>query len=88
MSEVKNGYNSQPTRLKFSARDSGRLAEMTIEQEGVERYAPHIVGGGDNRNTNKFVKIDGYSETLAYITLEELLDLRDEINSVIQELVA
>lgn len=28
------------------------------------------------------------SETLAYVTLNELLDLRDEINSVIKELVA
>jgi hypothetical protein len=37
-------------------------------------------------NGEKIMKVDG-QETLAYITLEELLNLRDEINTAIQELV-
>lgn len=46
----------------------------------------------EDEKGNKFVRgksitlMEG-SETLSYATLDELLDLRDEINAVIQELV-
>lgn len=45
-----------------------------------------------DQNNEKFVitrsTIKVESETLAYATLTELLDLRDELNAVIQELIA
>lgn len=97
MSDVKNGYNSKPTSLKFSKREPYRLgdkmvrsAELWIEQEGVERVSHGMTtymrkGVPFKRKTTKVI---GHSETLAYITLEELLNLRDEITGVIQELVA
>lgn len=44
-------------------------------------------GGVKYKRSEVISEVDG-EETLAYITLEELLELRDEINGVIQELIA
>jgi hypothetical protein len=67
------------------------LLGRTLKQvEKGEKYKDFTVVQDDKGNRfvqgEAITKIDG-QETLAYMTLEELLHLRDECNVVIQELV-
>lgn len=77
MSEIKQGYDGKLTQIRIAKYGTGkdRKAEVWIEQEGVREV---LLDGTDV----------GHSETLAYASLDELLALRDEINGVIQDLVA
>lgn len=74
MATIKQGYGGKPTHIKVNAREE-RRAEVWIEQEGVPQAG---LSGAEDAP---------HSETLAYVSLDELLDLRDEINEAIQELV-
>lgn len=69
--KITKGYNDKPTKIRISAVSYDRTAEVWIEQEGI------VKGFGQ----------ESHSETLAYASLIELLDLRDECNRAIQELV-
>lgn len=71
---IKEGYNGEETIIRIYARTDmdKRIAEVWIDQY-------HQPNEGS---------IDEYrKETLAYVTLDELLALKDEINKAIQELV-
>lgn len=80
---IKEGYDGKKTEIKIYARTDckTRKAELWLEQEGVKTYFT-------SRATKNIEESESHSETLHYITLEELLALRDECNAVIQELVA
>lgn len=71
MSTIKAGFNDKPLHIQVSSREDSRTAELWIVQDGLE----------DEVNPNRA------QETLSYITLDELLDLRDELNTVINEIV-
>jgi hypothetical protein len=86
--KIAKGYNSKPTHISIYAKPieiinkgTSRVSELWIVQEGVPRFSlePNLHGG--------YSKIDGHDETLSYMTLDELLALRDECNKAIQELV-
>lgn len=68
---IKAGYGDEPTQIRIAARADSRTAEFWIEQKALE--------GKDGIGT-------AY-ETLSYITLDELLDLKGEIDQAIQEIV-
>lgn len=68
---IEAGYGNKPTQIRVAARPDSRTAEFWIEQEALE--------GREGIGT-------AY-ETLAYITLDELLDLKGEIDKAIQEIV-
>lgn len=69
--EIKEGYNGKPLRLTFRARPETRTTELWLTQEGLEALP------------SEFQK---YKETLSYVTLDELLDLKDEIAAAIKEI--
>lgn len=69
---IKEGFNSKPLHIKIhKSSTSDRVAEVWLDQEGIE----------DASNPQR------YQETLSYATLDELLDLKDELVKVIAELV-
>jgi hypothetical protein len=80
---VSDGYNTDPTEIRIETSNHQRTAELWIEQWGLPRYMVREVDGEE-----VWERTDGHSETLACITLDELMDLRDEINAAIQEIVA
>ena len=68
---IKEGYNSKPLQIKIRKNSSSkRVAEVWLVQEGLP----------DEGNAAR------YQETLSYATLDELLDLQDELKVVIKEL--
>lgn len=69
---IKDGYNNKPTHIRFDT-ESGdvRAAGLWIEQEGLK----DLPGVG-----TKY-------ETLAYATLDELLDLKDELTKAVRKLI-
>lgn len=72
MSIIKQGFNDKPLHIRFDTGSGGdRVAGLWVEQEGLE----------DESNPAR------HAETLSYATLDELLDLKDEITQVIQELI-
>lgn len=85
---IKDGYNSKPTHINIT--DHGnRKAEFWIEQEGIkvmqQGYQVTSIKGKIPK-TQTVTQLVPY-ETLSYITLDELLDLRYDINKAIQEIV-
>jgi hypothetical protein len=85
MAVIKAGYDNKQTHIRVSPAlhdNHERVAEVTIEQEGEPRFFIKEMDG-----EKVWERAHGHSETLAYATLDELLDLRDEINAVIQEIV-
>lgn len=73
---VAKGYGGKPTSIRIYAR-FGAMAELEIEQEGQPRYAESING--------KITRIPGGTETLAYISLQEMINLRNELNVAIKQ---
>ncbi len=70
--KISLGQDDKPLYISVSSRGN-RRANIEVEQiDGT------IGSDGERRNYN----------VLAYATLNELLDLKDEINNVIQELIA
>lgn len=68
--KIKSGFNDEPLELRFQASKKTRTAELWVIQTGLELP----------------VNLEKYKETLSYITLAELLDLRDEIADTIKEI--
>ena len=69
--EIKSGYNEKPLKIRIQvSRKEDRAAELWLMQGGLE-LPPHL---------------EKYKETLSYITLQELLDLRDEVATAIKEI--
>lgn len=89
---VQAGYDNKPTHIRIyaSSPSSERVANLWIEQEGlVEKNKVFVASAKNGRVKNTATETYvGHSGTLAYMTLDELLALRDECNQVIQELVA
>lgn len=70
---IKEGYNDKPTEIKiFKSNTNNRVAQVWLVQHGLP----------DEGNAAR------YQETLSYATLEELLNLQDELKYVIKELVS
>lgn len=76
MAVIKEGYSGKTTEIRVNGQDPSRggFAELWIEQEG----APSYTADGQ-------VSL-GHSETLAYITIQEAIALRDELNVAIKEM--
>lgn len=72
MAVIKNGFNNVPLNIRFTAHSGTFDAGVEIEQRGLDM--------GDE-------KVIQRTDTLSYATLEELVELRDEINKVIAEIV-
>lgn len=70
---VKAGFDDKPLHIRISKGSGNRRAEVWVEQEGLKDLA--------EKEYQRF-------ETLAYATLEELLDLQDELKEVIRELTS
>lgn len=79
---ILDGYGSKPTTIRIDGRvnstNSRRhmIAELWIDQLG----ASHLSKG------KQTIEVEGL-ETLAYMTLEEVIELRDECNSAIQGMI-
>lgn len=72
---VNAGYDNKDTAIRITAR-TPHYDQGKMRRVAELWIAQHGLDGKDG------------DETLAYITLEELLDLKDEISTAIQELVA
>lgn len=72
MAVIKNGFDDKPMRITFSANDITRNVGVNVEQEGLNTGAEKV--------------IQRY-ETLSYATLDEIIELRNELNKVIAEVV-
>lgn len=72
MPTIKNGFDNKPLSIRFEPHKGTFDAGVTIEQEGLNTGAEKV--------------IQRY-ETLSYASLEELVELRDELNRVIGEIV-
>lgn len=70
---IKQGFNDKPTHIRFDGEIHDRKVGLWIEQRGLE--------------AEEGTPYQRY-ETLSYITLDELLDLQDEIKEVIKEMVS
>jgi hypothetical protein len=81
---IQQGYDQKPTHIRINTASTPRRAMVWFEQFDGEKWNNRP----DNRKDKAHKQDDVFrTETLAYATLEELLDLRDECNAVIQELV-
>lgn len=76
--KIKEGFDSKPLSIRISPASTNRMAEVWIEQEGL--MIPLI------SPKTKEIYTHQSSETLAYATLEEVLQLRDECNYAIKEM--
>ena len=72
MSEIKAGFDDKVLSIRLYAEPGDKSAHVTIEQKGLETGAERV--------------IQRY-ETLSYATLDELMELRNEINAVIKVMV-
>jgi hypothetical protein len=68
--EIKGGYNDQPLVISFEPNKERRTAGLWLKQEGLQ-VPPEY---------------QKYKETLSYLTLDELLDLKDEISAAIKQI--
>lgn len=68
---IVEGYGSKPLTIRIVAGDHERTAELRLEHPELLRKGVHE---------------GGFHETLHYITIEELLDLKEEINAAIKAL--
>ncbi len=80
---IAKGYDGKPTHIKVNAFEDGRMAELWIDQKGLfhKQYSKSNVDGIE------IAEAVGNIETLAYITLDELLNLREEVNQAIRDIV-
>jgi hypothetical protein len=69
--KIKEGFNSKPLMIRISTSDGG---------ERVAGVWIEQIGLKDEREPQRY-------ETLAYATLDELLDLQKELKEAIQELI-
>lgn len=72
MSLIKEGFNAKPTYIKIS---KASVNNGRVAEVWIEQK------GLEGLEEQRY-------ETLAYATLDELLDLKAEINQVIKEIVA
>lgn len=79
MATIKNGYGDQETTIRIYARKGERKAEVWIGQDGQPTYS-------ENDRTGSIIRVGFGTDTLAYASITELIDLRDEINEVIREM--
>lgn len=79
MARFKEGYCSKPLEIKVYARDDG-VCELWTEMFDGTKASDYQVDG-DDLNSDKF-----RTEVLHYVTLTELVELRDEINQAIRKL--
>jgi hypothetical protein len=77
MATITDGYNGQATEIRVAARGTD-AAELWIEQDGLPKYSTNAEG--------VTTQIDRGVETLAYITIQEAITLRDELNVAIKEM--
>lgn len=74
---IKDGYNSKPLTIRVDASDRTKVAEFWMEIQGLDGLIKRAVETGAS----------GWEgEMLSYITLSELIELRDECNKAIKEL--
>lgn len=76
---IQNGYAGKPFEIKVSARDDG-LADMFTEMYDDTKRS-EFETTGDDPDSDKF-----RTEVLHYVSLPELIELRNELNAVIKTL--
>lgn len=87
MATIKEGYDGKETRLTVVPRDDHRNIELWIEQFGL----PRILGKKGVTRIGKLEDLkegENYqpsTETMAYMTINEAIALRDELNDAIRE---
>ena len=82
MAVFKLGYDRKPLHIRVEARDGVRAtAELWVEQFDGVKYTEYG-SEGEDRGDPKF-----RTETLAYVSIDELLQLRDEINETLKEMI-
>lgn len=78
MATIKEGFDGKPLEIRVSARDDGGV-EVWVEQFDGFKYSEHD-DGSTPRDDPSY-----RTETLAYATLEEVIKLRNELNTAIKE---
>ena len=81
MATIKQGYDNKPLVIRVypSDHNDGKAQIWTEMFDGVKASDYQIQG--DDLNSDKF-----RTEVLHYAALSELIELRDELNSVIKEI--
>lgn len=86
MTMIKNGYGDKPTHIKFETSagfDTSAGGEMTIglwiEQDGLPKYSENSRGAVS--------RIGEGVDTLAYMTINEAITLRTELNAALKEVL-
>lgn len=84
MTEIKAGYNDQATSIRIYGRRNGS-AELWINQRGLP---DEIAIKNYKEESGDKIEIPGlltrYKETLSYITINELIQLKNEIEEAIK----
>lgn len=70
--KIKGGYNGKNLEIRISPVRDRRTAELWLLQEGLSLPPEY----------------QKYKETLSYMTLEELMDLRDEVAAAIKNITS
>lgn len=70
--KIKDGYNGKELRIRINPCKENRMAELWLLQDGLELPPEY----------------EKYKETLSYMTLDELLDLRGEVATAIKEITS
>lgn len=88
---IQDGYDGQPLEIRVSKSSSGN-AEIWIEQHAfnqiaTKEYSTVATTVGMDKLKEGDTWVGRHLETLSYATLQELVDLRDELNSVIKDIV-
>ena len=78
MATIKEGYSHQPLEIKVYPRENGGMIEIWTEMFDDSKFYEREVEG-DSRDDPKF-----RTEVLHYATLNEALQLRDELNDAIR----
>jgi hypothetical protein len=76
MVAIKQGYGGGQVEIRINP-GAHSDAELWIEQVGHPKYSENAAGE---------IRLVGHSETLSYMTLQEVIALRDELNSTIKEM--
>lgn len=91
MAIIKEGYDGKETQIRVDGRDSGGIAELWIEQKGLSiiktgkgAEATYRKGKLQDLKDGELFLPD--NETLAYMTIQEAIALRDELNVAIKEM--
>lgn len=80
MATIKEGYDGQPLEIKVYARPDDRKTELWIGQFDEWKYKERDDDYIDENKANY------RTETLAFITIQEAIALRDELNVAIKEM--